>query len=70
MATPAELEAQIKRLDWNGLRALWTAIQVGTPPGWEGGEALEYLVIRAFEIDPASRRPCVTRTKCPSSERK
>jgi hypothetical protein len=52
MATPAELEAKIKMLDWNGLRALWAAIQAGTPPGWEGGEALEYLVIRAFEIDP------------------
>jgi hypothetical protein len=52
MATPAELEARIKLLDWNGLRTLWTAIQAGTPPGWEGGEALEYLVIRAFEIDP------------------
>jgi hypothetical protein len=52
MATPAELEAKIKLLDWNGLRALWKAIQAGKPPGWEGGEALEYLVIRAFEIDP------------------
>jgi hypothetical protein len=52
MATPAELEAQIKVLNWNGLRTLWAAIQAGTPPGWEGGEALEYLVIRAFEIDP------------------
>lgn len=52
MATPAELEAKIKRLDWNGLRVLWKAIQTGAPPGWEGGEALEYLVIRAFEIDP------------------
>ena len=52
MATPAELEARIKLLDWNGLRDLWAAIQAGIPPGWEGGEALEYLVIRAFEIDP------------------
>ena len=52
MATPAELEARIKLLDWNGLRALWTAIQAGAPPEWAGGEALEYLVIRAFEIDP------------------
>jgi hypothetical protein len=52
MATPAKLEAKIKLLDWNGLRALWKAIQAGKPPGWEGGEALEYLVIRAFEIDP------------------
>jgi hypothetical protein len=52
MATPAELEARIRLLDWSGLRALWTAIRAGTPPAWEGGEALEYLVIRAFERDP------------------
>ena len=32
--------------------ALWAAIEAGTSPGWESGEALEYLVIRAFEIDP------------------
>jgi hypothetical protein len=55
MATSAQLEARIKQLDWDGLRALWTAIQAGTPPGWDGGEALEYLVIRAFEIDPVER---------------
>lgn len=52
MATPAELEARIKLLDWAGLRGLWAAIQAGSTSGWEGGEALEYLVIRAFEIDP------------------
>jgi hypothetical protein len=53
MATPAELEAKIKQItDWNGLRNLWAAIRAGTIPGWEAGEALEYLVIRAFELDP------------------
>ncbi|MBO0698878.1 MAG: hypothetical protein J2P46_10825 [Zavarzinella sp.] len=52
MASPTELEAKVKALDWSGLRTLWAAIQAGTPSGWEGGEALEYLVIRAFEIDP------------------
>lgn len=53
MATSAELEAKIKLItNWQGLRDLWAAIQAGEPPGWEGGEALEYLVIRAFELDP------------------
>jgi hypothetical protein len=53
MATAAELEAKIKRInDWNGLRLLWTAIQAGEPTGWDEGDALEYLVIRAFELDP------------------
>src|SRR5947209_1811636 len=44
MATPANLEAKIKQLNWKGLCKLWAAIQKGNPPGWEGGEALEYLV--------------------------
>jgi hypothetical protein len=53
MATSAELEAKIRLItDWNGLRALWAAIQEGKTPGWQEGEALEYLVIRAFELDP------------------
>jgi len=52
MVTRAELEAKVKLLDWSGLRTLWAGIQAGTPPEWDGGEALEYLVIRAFETDP------------------
>jgi hypothetical protein len=31
---------------------LWAEIRAGTASGWERGDALEYLVIRAFEIDP------------------
>lgn len=54
MATNAELEAKIKLIaDWNGLRQLWETIQAESPPaGWEKGEALEYMLIRAFELDP------------------
>jgi hypothetical protein len=52
MVSPTDLEATIKRLDWNGLLALWKALQQGAVPGWDSGKALEYLVIRAFEIDP------------------
>jgi hypothetical protein len=53
MATSAELEARIRQIeDWNGLRELWAIIRDGTPPGWVEGEALEYLIIRAFELDP------------------
>ena len=53
MATSAQLESKIKQIgDWTGLRNLWAAIQVGDTPGWNEGEALEYLVIRAFELDP------------------
>ncbi len=52
MATTAELEAKISKLDWAGLQSLWKAIQAGDTPGWGEGEALEYLAIRAFELDP------------------
>jgi hypothetical protein len=55
MATPTELEAKIQQFDWNGLRKLWADIQAGNTPGWEEGEALEYLVLRAFELDPTER---------------
>ncbi len=56
MATSAELEVRIKQItDWNGLRALWSGIQTGNPAGWEQGEALEYLVVRAFELDPEEK---------------
>src|SRR5262245_45327571 len=57
MATPKELEDKIKRLDWAGLRTLWAAVRAGKTPGWEAGEALEYLVLRAFELDAS--RPIV-----------
>lgn len=59
MATPAQLEAKIKQLGWDGLRHLWAAIQAGTVTGWDKGEAFEYLVLRAFEIDP--EEPVVVR---------
>jgi hypothetical protein len=53
MPSPAELEARIKSIsDWGGLRRLWARIQAGASDDWESGEALEYLVIRAFELDP------------------
>ena len=56
MATSAELEARIRRItDWKGLRRLWSKIRSEVPRGWERGEALEYLVIRAFELDPDER---------------
>ena len=53
MPTSAELEAKIKPIThWNGLRGLWAQLQSGTPLGWEAGESIQYLVIRAFQLDP------------------
>jgi hypothetical protein len=56
MATPEERKAQIKRLKWPGLRKLWAEIQAGNAAGWDPGEAFEYLVLRAFELDKAEVR--------------
>jgi hypothetical protein len=55
MANSADLETRIGQLDWNGLRTLWTQIATGNANDWDAGKALEYLVIRAFEIDPAEK---------------
>lgn len=56
MPTSAEYEARIKGLDWEGLKALWVGIQARDTPGWAPGRALEYLILRAFEIDGAEVR--------------
>ncbi len=71
MSSPAELEAKIKAIaDWDGLRGLWAEIKAGSPGDWEAGEALEYLVIRAFELDPDEQAIVRIRTKSPSSARR
>jgi Restriction endonuclease len=33
---------------------LWQSIQAGDTPGWDAGKALEYLIIRAFEVEGAA----------------
>jgi hypothetical protein len=53
MATAEEYEAKIKTHGWDELRALWTAVKNRDTPGWDAGKALEYLIIRAFELDGA-----------------
>ena len=40
-------------MDLAGLRTLWGQIQANDTPGWEPGKALEYLIIRAFEVEKA-----------------
>ncbi|MGI8430253.1 MAG: hypothetical protein ACR2OB_13365 [Solirubrobacteraceae bacterium] len=56
MSSPWEYETRIRALGWDDLRALWSAIERRDTPGWEAGKALEYLVIRAFELDGAQVR--------------
>jgi hypothetical protein len=42
---------------WPELRQLWSDIRNRRATGWPPGRALEYLVIRAFELDGARVRP-------------
>jgi len=54
MPTAAQYEKQIRSLRRPGLLALWRQIKAGTTPGWDPGKALEYLVVRAFELEKAT----------------
>lgn len=48
------LRTRARRLSWSGLVALWREINSGEgTPSWPAGKALEYLLLRAFEIDGA-----------------
>lgn len=53
MAKPGTATKQAKRaqaMDWPGLQALWEEIASNKVSDWHAGKALEYLVIRGFEI--------------------
>jgi hypothetical protein len=41
---------RVEAMDWTELAVLWSAIQKEDTPDWEGGKALEHLVIRAFKL--------------------
>jgi hypothetical protein len=56
MADAAEYEARIQQLDWVGLRSLWANIGLRDTPDWDPGLALEYLILRAFQLDGARMR--------------
>ena len=45
--------ARIRSMDWSGLQSLWEEVKAGGTPGWPPGKALEYLILRAFELDDA-----------------
>lgn len=63
MDTVTAYQKRIRQLDWKGLRKLWQQIlspdsvqERGDRESWERGKALEYLVLRAFELDGAQVR--------------
>lgn len=51
MATEADYQAKIKDFTWEDLDALWMAIKQQKTPGWDNGKALEYLVLKSFQLD-------------------
>lgn len=55
MPTGAEYQAKIASYNWDDLITLWSEIEsVNTKAlGWDAGKALEYLILRAFELDGA-----------------
>lgn len=37
-------------MDWSAMVNLWRDIVAGSTPSWDEGKALEYLVVRGFEL--------------------
>lgn len=56
MVRSTDYVTRIRTLGWEGLRGLWAQISAGRTPGWPAGTALEYLVLRAFELNGAHVR--------------
>ncbi|MDZ8050592.1 MAG: restriction endonuclease [Aulosira sp. ZfuVER01] len=54
MTTDAEYQARIITYDWDDLIILWSEIKAkDTSNFWDKGKALEYLVLRTFQLDGA-----------------
>jgi hypothetical protein len=49
-----EYQRRVLALDHSGLLALWQGLRVGvSPPEWPPGVLLEYLLLRAFQLEGA-----------------
>lgn len=53
MTTEAEYQTRISTYNWDNLIKLWLEIESGNTPNWDAGKALEYLILRAFQLDNA-----------------
>ena len=51
MTTNAEYKARITTYNWDNLIKLWSEIESGNTPNWDAGKALEYLILRAFQLN-------------------
>ena len=53
MTTAAEYEQRITCYSWDELSTLWNQIQSADTPDWDTGKAMEYLILRAFQLEGA-----------------
>ncbi len=53
MPTNAEYEAKIGSYNSDDLIKLWSQIESGKTPGWDAGKALEYFILKAFQLEGA-----------------
>jgi hypothetical protein len=54
--TNADYEKKVGTYQWADLKSLLAEIVAKSTPGWAPGKALEYLVVRAFQLDNATVR--------------
>ena len=54
MPTEADYKKRVFDYGFPQILELWGQIQAGDTPNWESGKALEYLIIRAFELEGAT----------------
>jgi Restriction endonuclease len=54
MTTETDYQNQITQYSSTHLLELWEQIQTRETPNWNPGKALEYLIIRAFELEGAA----------------
>lgn len=48
-----QLITTIRSCNWTKLKKFWTQIKRGNTPGWASGKALEYMLVRAFDLEGA-----------------
>ena len=53
MPSEEENKNKIQTYDWDELETLWQEIQNKNTPDWATGKALEYFILRAFELEKA-----------------
>lgn len=56
MVADKEYVERVKDYGWSDVAALWDDVKLCTTPGWDPGKALEYVVLKGFELSGAKVR--------------